>query len=426
MARFTQKERFLASFLSSFPKLKGKIKVLYIRVNSIIYRKNYKQRLHISQIKKINLIEPLSPSNETFFGYYDKSPENKIGDVIFNETTAPTSKNPTSNKEIWIKIVNLISHNIEIAGDSFSYNWQQGCRAQWINDDLLIYNIFDQRRYKAIVVNPRTHNVHRTYDYPIQDGYKMQYYLSINYERIMALRPDYGYRNNPLLTETELRSTNNDGIWKVDYQTGAALLILDLNTITAISPKSIFATSLHKVNHIMISPNGEQFIFIHRWYEGKIRHDRLMLYDFKTLRVIADENMVSHMCWINDHTLFGYLRHDAKDGFFFIDIHSMTFTPCNALNKLGNGDGHPSCHDEWIVVDTYPDKSRMQHLFLYNFKTNKIYQILEVYQNVKFQGESRCDLHPRFSPHGNRIYFDTVYTGKRRLAFIDIDLSKLS
>ena len=426
MAQFSRKERLIASILSSTPKIKGVIKKLYIRVNSIIYRKNYKYKINHNQIKEIHIIDPLAPQNETFFGYYDKSPENCKGDVIFNESTTSTSKKPTSNKEIWIKSIDLKTHNVEIAGDSFCYNWQQGSRAQWINDEFLVYNIFEQGKYKARVVNQKTHKIQQTYDFPIQDGFKMQYYLSINYERIMALRPDYGYRNKPLLTKSKLQTTHIDGIWMVDYKTGSSQLILNLDTIKAVSPKGIFNNSLHKVNHIMIAPSGEQFIFTHRWYEGKVRHDRLMIYDFKSLKVIADEDMVSHMCWVNDNTLFGYLRHNSKNGFYFIDLNTMCFTPCDALNKLESGDGHPSCHGDWIVIDSYPDKSRLQHLYLYNLKSNNIYHLLEVHQKVKYQGECRCDLHPRFSSKGNRIYFDTVYTGNRRLAYINIDLSTLS
>lgn len=138
------------------------------------------------------------------------------------------------------------------------------------------------------------------------------------------------------------------------------------------------------------------------------------------MKVLADDKMVSHMCWIDPNTVFGFLRHEGKDGFYYIDINTGEYRECAALTSLGNGDGHPSCHGEWITVDTYPDKSRMQHLYLYNRNTDKIYNLLEVFQGIKYQGESRCDLHPRFSPDGRRIYFDTVYEGSRRLAYIDI------
>ena len=90
------------------------------------------------------------------------------------------------------------------------------------------------------------------------------------------------------------------------------------------------------------------------------------------------------------------------------------------MTNLGTGDGHPSCHGDWIVFDSYPDKSRMQHLFLYNRKSDKIIPLLELFHSVRYSGECRCDLHPRFSEDDKYISFDTVYTGKRTQCYIDI------
>lgn len=47
-------------------------------------------------------------------------------------------------------------------------------------------------------------------------------------------------------------------------------------------------------------------------------------------------------------------------------------------------------------------------------------QLLEVKHGLKFQGEGRCDLHPRFSQDGKYISFDSVMTGKRRQYYVDV------
>ena len=47
--------------------------------------------------------------------------------------------------------------------------------------------------------------------------------------------------------------------------------------------------------------------------------------------------------------------------------------------------------------------------------TEKIEQIVEVYQSVKYMNQTRCDMHPRFTPDGKAVYFDSVYSGKRTL-----------
>lgn len=418
MAQFSAKERLVARLLSSTPMLKKWIKKSYIRINSIIYHKNYKSQILIDSIPVINLIAPINPDNETFFGYYDKSPENDDGMIIYNESQRLTCKEPSPIIPMYISAVKR--EDIINISSTLCYNWQQGCRAQWINSNKICYNYFDGEGYKCVVHDIKNKDNNRVYKYPVQDSFGESYFLSINYCRVMRLRPDYGYRNLPELNDEELKCVDNDGVIKIDYDSGDSQLVVSFSELIKISPKETFEDAFHKVNHVMISPDGKKFIFIHRWYEKGRRHDRLLLSDFGSLKILSDDDMVSHMCWINDSELFGYLRHDGIDGFYFIDIDDMRFTPCDALNVLKNGDGHPSCHGEWIVVDTYPDKSRMQHLYLYNRQTSEVHHLLEVYQSVKFYSESRCDLHPRFSSDGSRIYFDTVFTGKRRLAYIDI------
>lgn len=420
MANYSSKERLIASILSSTPRVKGWIKRAYVTLNYCIYRKNYSYKIHDSVNEgELNLVKPLNNRDETFFGYYDKSPENSKGWIIFNETKYPTSRKPSSDSPVWINVFNRFTDECIEVGDSFSYNWQQGSRTQWIDDDRLIYNYFD-RTYRSAIFDIRKKAVVKTFDYPVQDTYKDKYFLSINYSRIMRLRPDYGYRNLPLMSDIEMKNLENDGIRKVDISSGDSSLAVSLKDVVSLSKKEVFDNALHKVNHVMISPDGNRFIFIHRWYVGKQRFDRLIVSDFQVMKVLADDKMVSHMCWIDPNTVFGYLRHEGKDGFYYIDINTGEYRACDTLTSIGSGDGHPSCHGEWITFDTYPDKSRMQHLYLYNRITDKVYNLLEVFQAIKYQGESRCDLHPRFSPDGKRIFFDTVYEGSRRLAYIDI------
>ena len=421
MAQFSKKERLIASALSATPGLKTFLKKVYVSMNYIIHKKHYKS-LVLNLKKEITLIEPLNPNNETFFGYYDKSPENDKGWILFNESETSTSKRPTSNRPIWINAISLQNRFTVPVSESFSYNWQQGCRAQWISEAEIIFNFFNTttRHYESSLYSLDKKQVLRNYPLPVQDSYKKSYFLSINYQRIMRLRPDYGYRNLPLPDDNEMRNLSSDGIWKVDFKTGTQVLLVTINDVVSLNPVSNFDSSFHKLNHVMISPNGENFIFIHRWYQNGRRFDRLILFQRGQLKILADDEMISHMCWIDDSTLFGYFRHQGIAGFYFINIHTGDISSCEKLNALNNGDGHPSCYKDWIVIDSYPDKSRLQHLILFNYKTQKVYPIVEVFQPLRYQGECRCDMHPRFSTDGSRVFFDTVFTGKRRLAYIDV------
>ncbi len=417
MAEFGAKERMVASLLSSFPTVKRAVKWLYVKLNAVIYKKNYVEKICDNRVSEINHV--VANGGETFFGYYDK-PCSKNGNILFHCTLSrPTKKRPSADTSIDIIVKTKNGENIKI-GQTSSYNWQQGARSQWLDDDKIIFNCVVGNHYGAKVYSLKERKITAEFDMPVQDSYKCDYFLSINYRRIMKLRADYGYRNLPPLSDEEMKELSNDGIFRVDFNTRKAVLVHSLKDIAGLDAKPIFDDCFHVVNHVMISPDGKGFIFIHRYYLGKRRFDRLIYSDFKQMKVLVDEGMVSHCCWIDDSKILGYFKHGGKDAFYYCNITDGVITCNHAMSQMGYGDGHPSCHDNLIVFDTYPDRSRMQHLFLYDSKADTVNHLLEVYQSTAYMNECRCDLHPRFSDDGKRIFFDTVYNGKRQLCYINI------
>lgn len=418
MAGFSTKERLAASLLSTFPGLKKHVKWIYIKLNAVIYKKNYTSKIDEGKVSEIMQVEA-NGGGETFFGYYDK-PCSRKGNILFHRTIQqPTIKQPSATTSIDIIVRTDAGKEITI-GTTCTYNWQQGARAQWLDDDKVIYNCLKDDHYGAKVYSISGQKVISEFDMPVQDSFRNNYFLSINYSRIMKLRADYGYRNLPLPSEIEMEDLRNDGIFKVDYLTRKFQLIHSLKDIVALQPKTIFTTCNHVVNHVMIRPDGKGFIFIHRYYQGKRRFDRLIYSDFKQMKVLVDDKMVSHCCWVDNSTILGYFRYNGRDAFYECNIDSANIKCNETMSQLRYGDGHPSCYGNLIVFDTYPDKSRMQHLFLYDRNTDAVYQLLEVYQSTAYMNECRCDLHPRFSDDGKHIFFDTVYSGNRQLCYVTL------
>lgn len=373
----------------------------------------------------IEIIES-NPAHDSFFGYYDKSPVNIDGDhVVYHSSKYSTYKKPNSDIPIEITLQKLSTGKVLLNIPSYAYNWQQGCRTQWLNADFFIFNDFDavHQRYIARVWSLSSLKEVKTFDSPVQDSYQTDYFLSLNYRRIISLRPDYGYRNLSTMKKGELKNKDNDGIWKIDYGSGETALFASFLSICAVSYKNEFDSAIHKVNHIMISPNGKKFIFLHRYYTGQRRFDRLLLADSYTaeMKVLADYEMVSHCSWINDETILGYLRGpNKKDAYWLIDINTGNFTSAVGGKLDQYGDGHPYVHGDWFVTDTYPDKARIQHLFLGNLKTNDTKEIGDFFHGFKYSGEARCDLHPRMSPDGKWAFIDSVFSGHRKLYRMNI------
>ena len=422
-SNYSFKERMVAKMLSNVPVLKRFVKFIYVQFNAVLYKKGYKIKKIDDEISFPKGTIQLNEGEESFFGYYDKSPVNKDGWVINHISIKDTGSKINDDSTLGIVLSNIHSGEIIKVGETSSYTWQQGSRAQWIDSESVIYNDYDEKKelWLSKVFSIITKRVDSIFDLPVQDVFHDQYLLALNYRRLYTITEDYGYSNLNKLDEKELFDLDSDGITIMDFKTGEYRLLLSLRDIINIDYKDEFLNAIHTVNHIMINKAGTHFIFIHRYYRNGVRKDRLMIYDFRSLKVLSNNEMVSHCCWFDDKTVYGYLRYNNKDGYYFINIDTLEFTLNDVVFSLGIGDGHPSVFGNLIVFDTYPDKSRMQSLFIYNKEKDTVIKILEVFQDIRFKESSRCDLHPRFSHDGNFIFFDSVFEGKRSQYYITLN-----
>lgn len=427
MAEFSTKERMIAAMLSAMPGVKKWVKRFYIRINAIVYHKKYKIRLLDSRINNVYSIMNSEINEETFFGYYDKCCCYE-DNVLFHQNKLPSSKLPDISYPVSLYCKNIKTGVTIKIGESKAYNWQQGSRLHWVSKDRVLFNVFNENRglYQCVLYDTSEQSEIKRFDKPVQESYHEDYFLSINYRRLWNMRPDYCYRCLPKLSREELKDNVHDGIFYVDIKSGEAKLLHSISDVIKIDYRKQFDESNHNVNHLMLSPNGKRFIFIHRNYEGKRRFDRLMISDFSNLKVVIDEHYVSHCCWIDNSTIVGYLKYRGEKGFFFINVDTLEVRCCQPMTDLHTGDGHPSYNGRFVAFDTYPDKSRMQKLYLFDFKNSVVISLLELYQSARYEEECRCDLHPRFSKDGDKLFFDTVYHGHRELCWVNLkELNKM-
>lgn len=415
MSRFSSTERAIASFLSRFPRLKSVVKRAYQYINYFIYRPSYRK----ASVAEIEAVGEMSTS--TFFGYYDCSPVSADGQhILLHAFSGATTRRPTPDDTVSIVAVEATSGEEVCSFPSSAFNWQQGSRLQWVNEDAFVFNDLaaDESHYVARTASVGTGDLLRSYDHPIQDGYKDEYFLSLNYRRLRALRPDYGYFSLPALSGEELSRYEGDGLWRVDYETGDEELLYSLADLCDVEPQTAFEDSTHYANHVMISPEGDRFVFLHRYFHREQRYDRLLVGEPNgtSLRLLVDHDFVSHYCWIDADTLFGYMRGpDETDGYFVVDVDTgeMQRAFDGRLDKYG--DGHPHVCGTRLVTDSYPNKGRMQTLLLCDIETGDIEEIAELHHGLDYDAEARCDLHPRLSPDGDTVFFDSVLDGRRRL-----------
>ena len=139
----------------------------------------------------------------------------------------------------------------------------------------------------------------------------------------------------------------------------------------------------------------------------------------KELTVLADNKMVSHMAWVNNDKVFGFLMgKSGVDGYYFIDMEGNEE---HFKDPLLIDDGHPTVYNErYIVTDTYPDYTCKSKLLLIDTELHHVTVLGQFYSGMKYQGTKRCDLHPRFDKDSKSLTFDSVLSGYKRVYAMDL------
>lgn len=418
MKDFGKIEKALAELLSGNPRLKNLIKRGYKFINFILFSKGLK----IDTLFQINEVEHFKYGS--FFGYYDKSPINTTSEfILLHRPAYNSSLKPKVDIPVEIILKDVKEGCDYLIDKTTTYNWQQGSRLQWLSNDLFIFNYYDESNkfFGSKIYSAENKQKQATFHLPVYDCHKDQFALTLNFTRMALLRPDYGY-SNLLHNKIEL-DDRNDGIYFLDLKSGLSNLIISFEKLAEIKPCKTMLNARHKVNHIMISPDGQKFIFIHRWFiKGGKRLDRLLVSDIKgsNIEIISDNEMVSHCCWVGNENVVGFLKNESfGNKFYKIDMRN------GHISLISNqfiqfGDGHPSVMEGKMVFDSYPDRAGMKHLYLYDFDKDSIKEIGKFLEPIKFYGVTRCDLHPRWSPDGSRIYIDSTHSGVRKLYSLSI------
>ncbi|MBN1931051.1 MAG: hypothetical protein JW786_05525 [Desulfobacterales bacterium] len=312
-------------------------------------------------------------------------------------------------------------------GQTRTWNWQQGCMLQWYpgKDNHILFNDYDQEQDKYIskVIN-RSGQLKKTYPIPVNSVSRCgKFALSLNYDRLARMRPDYGYfnkKNNDLPVDD-----HEDGIWYLDLSSRQTKLLITLEQLKSLSYSTTMENATHKVNHIDINPGGTRFMFLHRWIGPQGRFMRLITanQDGSGLFILNGDIMTSHCCWLSDKEILSFCEYNGKRGYF--KFEDQTKKAILISEKFPIVDGHPSISPDskWIITDTYPDKARFSSLYLYNFQDDIILELGRFFQPLQYKGEKRTDLHPKWSNFSEKIYFESSHTGKR--TFYEFKLNEM-
>ncbi|MCS7237044.1 MAG: hypothetical protein NZ899_02090 [Thermoguttaceae bacterium] len=364
-----------------------------------------------------------------WFGYYDKWQFDPTDRYLLGMEVTFDLRSPRPEDEIRIGMIDTAEGDRWIELDkSSAWCWQQGCMLQWLpgSQSEIIWNDRSRDGYVSHILDVKTGRK-RTLPLPVYAvSPDSRWAVTLDFRRLAHARPGYGYAGFPD-PFAHIPAPAESGIWWMDLVTGDHRLVISLADLAAIPfPKEENSRATHWFNHLLVSPGGERFVFLHRWRQpGASRWLTRMVTagpDGSGLRILDDNGVTSHFIWRDASHILAWSGREAPGAFYvFAD------TPERQVQLVyTHVDGHCSYlpGGEWIVCDTYPDADRLQHVYLYHVPSGQKVPVGSFYSPPQFAGEWRCDTHPRVSRSGKWICIDSPDEKEGRQMLL-IDLSPI-
>lgn len=442
----------------------------------------------MEKIKLSKFVETIfeTPSKEfsEWFGYYNYDTLTSDHTKLLCNRITEDGIPPRADLKIEVGYYDIPSGSWHHVGISDSWNWQQGCMAQWLNDEEIIYNSSENNHHISIIYNIKN-GLERKINWAIYaimpDGKKS---IALDMERAHWCRA-YHYES-VIDKNKEGRIYENDGIFEIDLENNSRKRIISIQDIVALDYRPYFSKAKHWLEHIMINQDGTKFCVLHRF--SSINNvfsykTRLIIVDIKSLKMQCipgwETTQWSHFGWNKDSfSIYAYpsrkkvnetdflvsnsietvppqLRKNQDQSFINIAKSFIKkIIPRRLLQQLKGGitsyeyyqltnsgryrkvdkfnprpfliDGHPSFTPDgrYMITDTYPDNNHFQRLYVFNIKTKKHLLLGTFYANYD-KSPSSCDLHPKLSRDGEYIVVDSAHDSKHHMIVFKLNWEKI-
>jgi len=364
-----------------------------------------------------------------WFGYYDHLQFDPTGRYVLGQEVDFEHRAPGPDDVVKVGMVDLQDGDrwLEL-GESRAWNWQQGCMLQWLPGSAteVVWNDRQGDRFVCHLLDVQTRRK-RTLPAPVYaispDG---RWAIFPDFRRLQHARPGYGYAGLPDPHRTE-RAPEDVGLWRLDLRTGETRLLLSFAAGARLPEGDEGGAAMHWYNHLLFSPDGRRFAFLHRWRgpaQGPGFATRLITanLDGKDLYVLDPHGKTSHFIWRDPQHLLAWSWHPSHgDGFYLYTDRTREVEPVGRGVMTENGHCTYLPGGRWILNDTYPDRQRLQHPYLFDTQTGHRYPLGHFRSPPAYTGEWRCDTHPRPSPDGRRVVIDSPHGGDgRQMYLIDV------
>ncbi len=336
---------------------------------------------------------------------------------------------PTENDPAVLGLVDLQTNEFIPLTETRAWNFQQGCMAHWLGthpNSRIIYNDFVDGKFVSIIMDVHTKEKIKTIPYPVAavspNGKEA---ISINFSRLRTTRESYGYGGNGQNAKLNVQFPEDDGLFLVNLESVEAKLLLSIRDVKDEVP-DVPENGIEYFNHVLFSREGGKIFWLARAIPQRNTSSFTINRDGSNLqRCFPDGWGGSHFDWLTEDELMITGVFEAK-----ANAHILFTVGEKNFYRLGKGildyDGHGtfSPDGKWMVTDTYPSRdTKEQKLYLMDMKTEAVLPLGRFIHPQEFKDngkDAQCDIHPRWSPKGDIIGFNSVTTGERQVYIIKL------
>jgi len=309
-----------------------------------------------------------------------------------------------------------------------AWNFQQGAMLQYHPNlqDTVYYNVCENGKFSMVTHNYVTGEKKYTDRPTACVSPNGKWGLAVNFGRIFAFRPGYGYA--AFVDEFEnVNAPEQDGIFLTDMETGVSKQLVDYPTLAKVAGFAPDQKVL--INHITFNTTSDHYIaLVRNFWDGvsKAKWMTSLVYgDLQgNVKGILQNTYFSHYVWINDHELLAHCTVEpGRKSLYCINMHDGSWVE-HDMPYYRDG-GHPDIHcnispdGTYIIGDGYP-RDGYRWIMYYELTTGKSKTLLKAKTVKPPIDDIRCDLHNRFVFDGKYISYDTTQNGCRQIALVPV------
>ena len=373
-------------------------------------------------------LTPTAVYANCFFGFHAISPWSDDGVHLAVHFATPFRDD--CKRRLWIGIISPIdSDEFQRVATTSAWNWQQGAQLRWHPTRCqILFNDFSRLGQPVIrQAFIRDTGCEVGFGHLADVHPRLSEALTIDYQRIGLLMPGYGYPQSPKSRMTIAKSRRSMvAIDQINLCTGQSTPIvfrhqLDTGTVADSRYEAAWA-----VSHCSYSPDGRRiaFFLLQRGTSSRARL-RMTLFVLNMASGKVEPVPVSkpsHFCWTSGSELVVTCANNPRLWTCeFLQVDEGYRKSC--VLDLPFGDAHPATlrNSPSILLDSYPDRARIQRLFIFQPPFQRLQPIYQLRSPLRFSGPRRCDFHPRWKQDGSEFCIDAVLNRQRCLMVFSSD-----